>query len=869
MAGLVIVSHSHRLAEGVKELASQVSRGLVPVATAGGLDEQTLGTDPARIARAIEAVASPGGVLVLMDLGSAVLSAEMALEMVAPEVRERVVLSQAPLAEGAVAAAALLAAGAGLEEAAAEARGALASKQAHLGEASPRGEGAPGVGQAGESRQGGLPGSGPGSRASATVRVLNPLGLHARPAARLVEEASRFSSRIVLHHASRGGQPANARSINALVLMDARGGDEIRIEAEGNDAAQAAETLRQLVASGFGETSGPLWHRQAAQGAAGLQPAQPGQPLAPGVTLAGIGASPGFALGPVRRIRRRRPRLARRRVGTPEAEMQLFDAAVADTMRELEQLRSAVAAIAGSGQAAIFVAHQAILSDPEVRESISRDVRDGGLTAASAWHETLTRLADRYLAASNPILRERAADVQDVRDRVLSILESSDEQHAGDGDDGAETAGELAAGLPTVLVADDLAPSQVARLERGHVLAICTAGGGPTSHAAVLARAFGIPAVVALGPAILSVAPGTTLAVDGEAGLVVVAPAAEERERLLQREQRRYALRQAEERARHAPAQTPDGRRVEVAANASSLEDARAAVAAGAQGIGLLRTEFLFLDRDAPPSEDEQHVAYRAIAEAVEPHPVVIRTLDVGGDKTVRYIPLDREANPFLGVRGLRVSLAHPGLFRAQLRAILRVARTHRVRVMFPMVATPGELDAAMGHVQEAREELRGRGDESAGAPLEIGIMVEVPSAAVLAERFVGTAAFLSIGTNDLTQYTLAADRTNPRVGQLADPLHPAVLRLIQGVIDAAHRGGRWAGVCGEMAGDPLAAPVLLGLGLDEWSAAPAAVPAVKAVIRAFTMERATELARRALVAPDAAEVRAMIRQELDSVGLR
>jgi len=404
-----------------------------------------------------------------------------------------------------------------------------------------------------------------------------------------------------------------------------------------------------------------------------------------------------------------------------------------------------------------------------------------------------------------------------------------------------------------VLVAEDLTPGQTATLDRDLVRGIATARGSATSHAAILARAFGIPAVVGLGAALLETADGTPVVLDGDAGTVDVDPDAEalavaERR---QEDERRVA---DERRARAAaPAHTRDGRRIEVAANLGAVGETASAVAEGAEGVGLLRTEFLFLGREDAPDEDEQFAALAEVATALDGRPLVIRTLDVGADKPLPFLAQDPEANPFLGRRGIRLALAHPDLMRAQLRAILRVAAEHEnVKVMFPMVAALSELRAARAMLDEERAAL------GIDPPLEVGIMVEVPAVAVAAERFAREADFFSIGTNDLAQYTVAAERGNEHVAELATGPVPAVLALVDAVVRGAQAHDRWVGVCGELAGDPLAAALLVGLGVTELSMAPPRIPDVKEALRGIDAGEAAAVARAALDADDAHAVRAL-----------
>lgn len=411
---------------------------------------------------------------------------------------------------------------------------------------------------------------------------------------------------------------------------------------------------------------------------------------------------------------------------------------------------------------------------------------------------------------------------------------------------------------PSILVARDLTPSDTVLLDKSRLLGFCTAEGGPTSHTAILAKALGIPAVVGAGEAVLSIANGDRLILDAHHGVVVIAPD-EETLRRFERAQHAERDRAAQERAHAAePAATRDGRQVEVVANVGSLDDARHAVALGAEGIGLLRTEFLYLDRQTAPDEEEQYRAYKAIFDVMGTRPVVIRTLDVGGDKELPYIDLGQEENPFLGWRAIRMCLDTPEFFKTQLRAILRAAVGHDIRIMFPMIATVKEVQQARALLEEAREELRQKG-LPLGERIQVGIMVEIPSAALMADALAKVVDFFSIGTNDLTQYTLAVERTNKRVAHLSNALDPAVLRLIARVIEEGHKAGLWVGMCGELAGDARAIPLLLGLGLDEFSMAPALIPHAKALIRACDVETCRQLAQTALTLPGYAEVEAFL----------
>jgi len=399
---------------------------------------------------------------------------------------------------------------------------------------------------------------------------------------------------------------------------------------------------------------------------------------------------------------------------------------------------------------------------------------------------------------------------------------------------------------PVILIARDLTPGETVGLDVERVVGFCTAAGGATSHTAILARALGLPAVVGLGDTILRVADETPLIIDGTAGQVLVAPDESTQARYAERRASQISVAEEARQAAQQPARTKDGQRVEVVANAGNVALAHRVLEYGAEGIGLLRTEFLFLGRDSLPDEEAQYQAYRAVADVLGPRPLIIRTLDIGGDKQVPYLDLGEEMNPYLGWRAIRISLDRPELFKTQLRAILRAGHDRNVKVMFPLIASIDEVRRARALLREAQAELTDAGVDYAH-DIDVGIMIEVPGAAILADLLAHEVDFFSIGTNDLVQYTLAVDRGNERVAAYSDPFQPAVLRLLKSVIDGAHAAGIWVGLCGELAGQPDAIPLLLGLGLDEFSMEPASIPHAKQIICQLTTEEAEQIAEKAL----------------------
>jgi phosphotransferase system enzyme I (PtsI) len=563
-------------------------------------------------------------------------------------------------------------------------------------------------------------------------------------------------------------------------------------------------------------------------------------------TLKGIAASTGIAVGRAYVYRPVELAVERWGVEDTEAEWARLQRALEKSKEQLAEIHAKAEVEVGEDTARIFEAHLMFLDDPVLLEEVRGKIEEERLNAEAALSGAIEGYAAIFEAMEDEYMRARAADVRDVRQRVLrNLLGGGEESLAG-------------LSSPVIVVARDLTPSDTAQMNKAMVLGFCTGMGGTTSHTAIMARILGIPAVVGLGEVALSINNGDTLILDGGGGVVEVAPDEETMERYARLE-REYKVRRDEAKiAAQSPARTRDGHRVEVVANIGDVDSARIALEYGAEGVGLLRTEFLYLDRTTMPSEEEQYEAYRAVAELMGQRPVIIRTLDVGGDKQLPYLDIGEELNPFLGWRAIRLCLERTDLFKAQLQAILRAGHGHNVKVMFPMIADVDEVRRAKALLAEARAELEAA-DIPFASDVEVGIMVEVPAAAIAADVLAREVDFFSIGTNDLIQYTMACDRTNEKVAYLYQPLHPAILRLIKRVIEAAHAAGRWVGMCGEMAGEPSAIPILLGLGLDEFSMNAAAIPEAKAIIRSLSLAEAKDIAANALRLPSAEEIRAYV----------
>ncbi len=686
------------------------------------------------------------------------------------------------------------------------------------------------------------------------IVIENSTGLHARPAKVLVNLAKQFKSNISIQH---GAKRVNAKSMVSVLTLGAVKGSLVTLEAAGEDEEKAIQEISSAMRGGLGDVEPPAAApreeppAEASVSQTTAKPLKTADAPAGSVTeagksdrakniLRGIGAAPGIAVGPVFHFKQMELDIENRE--PPPGSLSLNEA-LAQAKDQLKVLYQRMVDRKLAAEAAIFDAHGELLDDPELVESAQERVKKGE-NPLSAWRDAVEERAAAIGSLKDTLLAARADDLRDVGRRVLRLM-------LGMGDKGITLPD-----YPVIVIAEELAPSDTAMFDAERVLGFAIVNGGPTSHIAILARAMGLPAVVGAEEAILKLEVMTQVALNGNDGTLAVSPSPETLARVVE-EQRRWLeeRRTAQEQASN-PAVTLDGYHVDVTANAGSDANAVEARKKGADGIGLLRTEFLFLERTTAPSEEEQFGVYRAIAETMQNLPVIVRTLDIGGDKPVPYIQMKPELNPFLGERGIRLCLNRPDLFRQQLCAILRAAPHGNLKIMFPMVSDVAELRRAKALLEEIRLELN-------LPAVQVGIMIEVPSAALLAEKFAPEVDFFSIGTNDLTQYTLAVDRGHPALAAMHDGLHPAVLRLIAHTIESAHRYGKRADICGELGSDAAAVPVLIGLGMDELSVSIPSVPTVKAQVRRLRMSELQPLAKKALECASAREVRDLVRQEL------
>jgi phosphocarrier protein FPr len=871
MIGIVLVSHSKKLAIALSELVLQMVGAEFPIAIAAGVgdDYNELGTDAVHISEVLEPFKHGDGAVVLMDLGSAVLSAQTALELldISPsDPASKLRLCAAPMVEAAVSAAVQSSVGGSLDDVFREAMRALAPKASQLGSANGATNNAANEGN--NNSVSTALSSNPNTEklVEFDVVIANPHGLHARPAATLVQAVSRFLSDVQLSNRTTHRGPSSGRSLTSVSLLQARKGDSIRFSVRGSDADEAAAQLRSLAATGFGEASEPVGlpgtppGTQPAIQPAALDTKQPqSAAVNPARTVQAIGASDGIAIGPALPLAQvlnaalpapedGEPRTP---VGASEDELKRLNEALDAVRNEISSslktdgtsYDAAHDATAHNPAAEILAAQSLILSDPVLLDAVRSAISKANVSAAQAWREQTVKLARSYAEMEDEYMRARAADVRDIAARVQRALA------------GESTVAKIQPNPPAILVTGELLPGEALACDPKHVLGVLASAGSATAHAAILMRTLGIPMVVGAGNVVArALAPAAVVAIDGASGEVWIDPTPYELATIRLRQQALTARRAAFESARHEPAISRDGQRIEVLANVANIADAVEARENGAEGVGLLRTEFVYLPHKKMPDENEQAVSLAAVLAELPSGPVVIRTPDVGADKPLPYLPTAPEHNPFLGVRGLRLSFRHPEFFRSNLQAILRAGTSHDLWIMFPMVTSPEEMQRAREFANDAHQALERERVEHRW-PVKLGMMVEVPAAAVMARRFAELADFFSIGTNDLTQYVLATERGNAELSALQDTAHPAVLRCIHSICQQAGVHCH-VSVCGDAASDPLAAALMIGTGVRSLSVRPNQVAAIKAQVRSFSVAELRAVAEHAMKLDNGAQVR-------------
>lgn len=801
MVGIVLVSHSRALANAALTLVRAMAGNELPIAIAAGAGEnhEDLGTDATEIYEAITNVDSADGVLVLMDMGSAVLSAEMALEFLDDDTRTRVCLCAAPFIEGAVAAGVSAKIGSPLADIEREAMAALTQKTEHI---------APTL----IDNRAELPISGENAL-TVTIKIPMPNGLHARPVANLIQEAAKYDSNIQIRNLTNGKGPVSVRSMTGIVSLEALYNNDIELIATGNDALVALNDLKKAIESGLGDdlnfTAKP----------ATTQVNQNNQ-------FAGnqsVGISKGIVIGPVYCAQTASFEIKKETIENASAEVDALHAALSVTIAQLNKKAENVSNEMGKAQGEIFAAQALVLQDPVLLESADNIIKNDKVQAAYAWWLAINSAIKQYNSLDNANLRQRALDLQDASDLVLQNL-------------GVKVNNELNLPVPSILVIDDITPGQVAALDKSKTLGVICFENGPTSHSAILLRSQGIPAIVqakSYKSELEKLPLSTIIALNGETGDIWINPD-EEQTREITILQNKWIEQSTLEKQQSAQiARTTDGVQIEVLANIGHPGDSLAAVENGADGVGLLRTEFMFLHRTEAPSEDEQYNTLLSMIEPFNGKPVTIRTLDAGGDKEIPYLDMPKEANPFLGVRAIRLCLRNPELFQQQLRAILRVGAEYgNIKIMFPLISTVDELMQAKLSLYEAHTSLVNE-NISHLWPVATGMMMEVPSAAIRVQDYVNEVDFVSIGTNDLTQYTLAVDRGNTELQKsIGKNLDISVLTLIKHIVDVCKMKGKPVSVCGESAADIKTAALLLGIGVDKLSMNARSIPEIKYWIR-------------------------------------
>lgn len=834
MIGIVVVSHSAKLAESVLELALEMGSADLKAAAAGGVDdeENPIGTDAMKILAAIEEVYSDDGVLVFMDMGSAIISTELALDFLDEKRRSKVVLCEAPFVEGIVAATALASGGASIDEIIREARFSIRGKAAQLGidYAAIYGGGSTTEAKPDEEQT-----------VKKEFTLKNTMGLHARPAARLVSAVSGVKEDVFIRNVTKGNHFVSARSMNSLLSLNAQQHDvvELVFPAEGCD--DLIHHVSEMFDKHFGESTAPAPRRRP-KPEAGKAAELPENGI-----MKGIPISPGYAVGPVVQRMVNLPDIEEADAENSEAELEKLEAALDASQHQIEAIKLKSAAEIGEEEAAIFDAQVLLLRDPELLSSVKERISQGK-TAAYAWRSGLGDVIRMYESITgDSIISTRIIDLIDVGTRVLEHI-------TGNNYTGAVLS------EPCILCMNDISPSDAASLDADKILAICCESGSDVSHSAIIARSMGIPTIFNMGKALKKLPDGGMVAVNAEIGELYINPnqailarIATERERWLEVKQKAHLTRKDK-------GQTGCGTRLRVLANVGNEHEINQVLDLGAEGVGLFRTEFLFMERTRVPNETEQFEAYKIAAMALgSKRPLTIRTLDVGGDKPIPYLNIEGEENPFLGRRGIRYCLDERGLFKSQLRALLRASAFGRIEIMFPMIACTGEVESALALLEEAKAELDIQSVKYDNQ-LKTGIMVEVPAAVENLREILPMVDFVSIGTNDLAQYVMAADRTNAAVSGLTTYYQPAVLRVIERIIRLANESGTDVSMCGEMARDTLATPLLASWGLRKFSMSAAGIPEFKYMARKINLNSLSGLSERVAACTDPEQVRETLR---------
>jgi multiphosphoryl transfer protein len=812
MIGLLLVSHSRALAEAAVDLIRRTVSPTIPLAAAGGVGEthSEIGTDAIDIQHGIESVAQPDGVLVLMDMGSAILSAEMAKDLLGDSINVR--LCSGPLVEGGIAAAVQIQAGSPLADVVAAAQRSLLPKQDQLGEPSQATQltGAPAV-----------------AEESFESVLENIYGLHLRPVAALIKTLGADAKNVQIENVTGKRGPIVASSLVEIARLQAKKGDTIRFLLSGPNTVRVRREIESFLERLRDEDAHPLQPAAAKNNSASSAP---------------IAVSSGLAVGRILFADRLDVRIPDTRPNTPaerEAECQRLTAAIGAAQQTVAQRVAKFSSSLDRAEVAILDAQQLILSDDVLLAKAQERIRSKPANAAAAWFETLMEVAEDQAGAADEYLKQRAIDFREAAAAVVQQLIGQTNQFAHLNED-------------YVLVCAELNPTLIDQIQSTRITGVIELGGGSLSHGAILARSIGLPVIANAAGSESMLRSAEIVAIDGSTGQLLVNPAPAVVQEWRQRQANSRELQKRAVQLSQTPAVSADNIPFLIAANAGKRRDVELALGNGADGIGLFRSEFLFDQFRTLPSEEEQLAAYRDALEpiladsrskAAQPSAssrefsVTLRLLDIGGDKPLPFLSPGKESNPFLGVRGLRLLLRHPEFLESHLGAILRLTELFSIKLLVPMITSVDEISRLKQHLEKAHQSLKAR-ELSHEWPIEIGAMIETPASAVAFDQMVEHLDFASIGTNDLTQYVLSAERGNPQLEEFADSLHPAVLRLCRDVIALANHRALPISICGEIASDPVAVPLLAGLGLRVFSVAPTAVPTIKATIRTLSLSK-------------------------------
>jgi phosphoenolpyruvate-protein phosphotransferase/dihydroxyacetone kinase phosphotransfer subunit len=832
MPGLLLVSHSRALAEAAVDLIRRTVSPTLPIAAAGGVGEthSEIGTDAIDIQQGIESVAQSDGVLVLMDMGSAILSSEMAKDLLGDSINVR--LCSGALVEGGIAAAVQIQTGSSMEDIIAAAQRSLLPKQDQLDDAMPIAE----------------PAGVPATTEESFESVLeNVYGLHLRPVAALVKTLGAEAKNVQIENVTGKRGPVAAASLVNIARLQAKKGDTIRFLLSGPDTVRMRREIESFLERLRHEDAHSPQSGAAKEESVGLEP---------------IAVSAGLAVGRVLFGDRLDVRIPDTRPNTPteiENECHRLTEAIAAAQENVTKRVAKFRGSLNSTELAILEAQQLILSDQVLLIKAQERIRSKPVNAAAAWYETLTEIAEDQAGAADDYLKQRAMDFREAASGVVQLLIGQTNQFAHLDED-------------HVLVCAELNPTLIDEIQSTRITGVIELAGGSLSHGAILARSIGLPVVANAARSEPALRSAELVAIDGSTGQLLIDPAPAIVREWRQKQNDARELHQRAVQLSQAPAVSIDQVAFLVMANAGKRRDVELALANGADGIGLFRSEFLFGSFSILPSEEEQLAAYRDALEPILPSTndnerqrtstnasefsVTLRLLDIGGDKPLPFLSPGEESNPFLGVRGLRLLLRHPKFFESHLAAILRLAKLFSIKLLVPMVSSVSEISRLRQHLETAHQSLQTR-NLSHRWPIEVGAMIETPAAAVVFDQMIEYLDFASIGTNDLTQYVLSAERGNPELEEFADSMHPAVLRLCREVIQLANERKLPISICGEIASDPVAVPLLAGLGLRVFSAAPTAIPTIKATVRGLSLSEITpERVTRLLSYQSAIEIR-------------